>query len=233
MNQIAGCDGCPAGWLLASRQVKGGVVTAALAETTRDLFAALADVAVLAIDIPIGLAEDGPRVCDVEARRLLGRRGSSVFPTPVRPVLRATSYRDACRRSARACGKMLSKQAYSILSRIREVDAELRFRPPAVTQVREVHPELCFATMSGGSPMAYPKRSLEGIEERLRWIERAFPGVFTAIRIRFRESQAANDDILDALAALWTAERIRAGTARTVPRDPPQDRHGLRMEMVA
>jgi predicted RNase H-like nuclease len=44
------------------------------------------------IDIPIGLTASGPRSCDLEARRLLGPRRSSVFPAPAREVLRAWSY---------------------------------------------------------------------------------------------------------------------------------------------
>lgn len=55
-----------------------------------------------------------------------------------------------------------------------------------------------------------------------------------AIMWRIREARrvAADDDLLDAFAALWTAERILRGEARTVPRIPPEDRFGLRMEMV-
>jgi len=38
--------------------------------------------------------------------------------------------------------------------------------------------------------------------------------------------------IIDAFAALWTAERILAGTARSAPATPPRDAHGFAMEMV-
>ena len=41
------------------------------------------------------------------------------------------------------------------------------------------------------------------------------------------------DDLHDALAALWTARRIRAGTARTFPDEPALDARGLRMAIVA
>jgi hypothetical protein len=47
------------------------------------------------------------------------------------------------------------------------------------------------------------------------------------------ELEVADDDILDAFAALWTAERIAPGEAVTLPEVPPRDRHGLPMEMVA
>jgi len=40
------------------------------------------------------------------------------------------------------------------------------------------------------------------------------------------------DDLHDALAALWAARRIRAGTARTFPNEPPLDARGLRMAIV-
>jgi len=53
------------------------------------------DLAVLAIDIPIGLL-DGPRACDKAARKLLGQpRGSSVFPALSRPALGAQTYPEA------------------------------------------------------------------------------------------------------------------------------------------
>jgi predicted RNase H-like nuclease len=42
----------------------------------------------------------------------------------------------------------------------------------------------------------------------------------------------ANDDLLDAFAACWSAERVLAGRARTLPAMPPMDEHGLRMEIV-
>ena len=56
---------------------------------------AVPDVEVVAIDMPIGLSDDGARACDVAARRLLGRAGSSVFPTPVRAVLATDDYAEA------------------------------------------------------------------------------------------------------------------------------------------
>jgi hypothetical protein len=82
---------------------------------------------VIALDMPIGLPERGPRACDLEARRLLGPgRASSVFPAPIRPVLVATSYDDACQIRLQVEGKKLSRQAWVIVPKIREVDDMLR-----------------------------------------------------------------------------------------------------------
>ena len=50
---------------------------------------------------------------------------------------------------------------------------------------------------------------------------------------RRRELHCKADDILDALVALWTAERIARGSAISIPAQPPLDAYGLRMEMVA
>ena len=45
---------------------------------------------------------------------------------------------------------------------------------------------------------------------------------------------AADDDILDAFAALWTAEHVVRGTAETLPHaEPPVDGAGLPMRMLA
>ena len=41
------------------------------------------------------------------------------------------------------------------------------------------------------------------------------------------------DDIVDALVALWSAERIGCGAALSIPVRPPLDAYGLRMEMMA
>jgi predicted RNase H-like nuclease len=40
------------------------------------------------------------------------------------------------------------------------------------------------------------------------------------------------NDLLDAFAAPWTAERIARGKAETLPPVPPRDPVGLRMEIV-
>ncbi|MFN2399112.1 MAG: DUF429 domain-containing protein, partial [Gemmatimonadaceae bacterium] len=53
------------------------------------------------------------------------------------------------------------------------------------------------------------------------------------LRASVSRREAADDDLLDALVALWSAERLVSGTSISLPPDPPRDRFGLRMEMVA
>src|SRR4051812_9326419 len=126
MAKLGGIDGCSAGWLRLRREDQSHEVTAAVFSTADDLFADAESFSVLTIDIPIGLPESGPRTCDVLARAFIQPRGSSVFPAPVRATLSAKAYSDACACSVASCGKSLSRQAFAILPKIREVDAFLR-----------------------------------------------------------------------------------------------------------
>lgn len=82
--RLLGIDGCRAGWVIAS---SGPGLRALDFQVVPDLRGAVREAAagraVLAVDIPIGLAASWPRAADVEARRFLGvPRGSSVFPAP-------------------------------------------------------------------------------------------------------------------------------------------------------
>ena len=89
-----GVDGCPAGWIaLVGRDLGLEFVVFA---TIRDMLSHFA-METIAIDIPIGLTDAGPRTIDVLTRRMLGARRSSVFPSPIRPVLYAANREQASR----------------------------------------------------------------------------------------------------------------------------------------
>jgi predicted RNase H-like nuclease len=231
---LRGVDGCPAGWLAVSldpaiRQVTGQVFPADAISLLRD-----PGVAVTAIDIPIGLpSRERPRVVDGVARKLLKQRASSVFPAPPRVTLpfAATSYEDACEASAADCGKRLSRQSYAILAKIKAVDTILQER--LVERVFEVHPELCFYFWASQRPMRHPKRSGFGFTERIELVRTAFGNAAEEIRASIPRAEANDDDILDALAGLWTAERIHSGAAERLPGKLEHDECGLPMCMWA
>jgi predicted RNase H-like nuclease len=161
---VLGVDGCPRGWVAAL--VDAGDTGRVSWLLAADIGALLAvDVAAAGIDIPIGLPEDGPRACDVWARRLLSPRGSTVFPAPVRSVIGAQTYAEACERSRsrRRDGAAISLQTWHILPKIAQVDAAL----PVTLEDRvvEVHPEASFLRMAG-APLP-PKRMADGRAARL------------------------------------------------------------------
>ena len=231
---LRGVDGCPAGWIAASLDLETGKVTG---EVFKDAASLLRDprAVVTTIDIPIGLpSRDRSRSVDGEARRLLGARRSSVFPAPPRAVLDAGDYPAACAASLTACGKSMSQQAFAIVPKIKAVDAVLRETPELQARVFEVHPELCFCYWANQTPMRHPKHTGFGFAERLELTRTVFGSAAEEIRFKFERTEVHDDDILDALAALWTAQRIHSGTAVTIPNGIEQvDEYGLLMRMVA
>jgi predicted RNase H-like nuclease len=83
-----------------------------------------------------------------------------------------------------------------------------------------------------GAPCAWPKRAAAGRRERVEALRAAWPWLPDGA-LRAVPPGAAPDDLLDALAAAWTAERMGRGLALTLPVEPARDPLGLRMEMVA
>ena len=88
-------DGCRAGWIaiaLAESGAPSYMVAPTIAEIARRY-----PIGLVLVDIPIGLrdTEHEERRCDLEARALLGSRGSSVFPAPCRAALGLATYRAA------------------------------------------------------------------------------------------------------------------------------------------
>ena len=184
--------------------------------------------AAVAIDIPIGLARVGPRRADTEARRRLGPRRSSVFPAPVRAVLEASSYEEACVLTRAAIGKAISKQLFNILPKIREVDQLVT--PLRQRYLVEMCPELSLAVLDG-APMTYAKTTAAGRAERVRALSKVFGQEELERHLRPAPPGAKADDVLDAFAGAWTARRYAAAAHLQLGGDV--DARGLRMEVVA
>lgn len=230
MNPVlAGVDGCPAGWYAVSGPQADGRVAGAVHAGFADLLQALPAAARVAVDIPIGLNDRGERACDQAARQRLGPRASSIFTAPLRGVLGAASHPEASARRRAVEGKGMSIQAYNILRKVEEVDTTLRASAAWAGRVHETHPEVCFLEMNGGVPLAYGKKGAEGRRLRLTLLEAVFPGQAERLLDEFPRRAVQADDVLDALACLWTAQRLAQGRARTLPAVPPQDACGLRM----
>jgi len=237
MTWIAGVDGCRAGWFVVLRDLKTGETRHRLVDNFAELLDVPEQPKAISIDIPIGLADEaarGGRLCDREARALLGRRGASVFPPPARAALAGASYADALRLNRESSGEGigLSRQAHGLFLKLKEVDELMT--PALQSRVFETHPELVFMEMNGGESPRWGKKSLPGLMARLELLEQAGFGrdIIDVALESYPESRVASDDILDAFAASWTAERILRKTALKVPSGPsPTDSRDLRMEM--
>ena len=214
---VLGVDACKGGWVgvLLSPARPAAVLAAATIAALVELARESADLAVVAIDIPIGLPDDRVREADTLARRALPGKGSSVFTTLTRSAYEAPTYAEAREANLVATGgtQSASAQAYALRARILDVDGWLRSRP--AVEVIEVHPELAFARMTG-TPVRQPKSAPEGITAR----RAALGGVGLVPPAWFRGSGFAEDDLLDACAAAWTAVRHSRGESESFPDEP-------------
>lgn len=212
---LAGVDGCRGQWLAAV--CDDGSVSWRLVPSFRDLYDDNA-LTVIAIDVPIGLPESGARACDIDARRLLGPRRSSVFAAPVRPVLEHTSYPEARAALARLGGASMSAQAFGIVPAVRNVDSCVT--PDDDDRVVETHPEVAFLVMGGA---VAPKRTAKGVAQRMQLLSSHYPDVLDIVAAA--PVAAPVDDALDALACLWVARRWAAGTRDTLGDGSRDARH--------
>src|SRR5258707_3715716 len=220
---VAGADGCRTGWVVCRCDTDGTLdirVVKTLAEACEGL-------SILAVDMPIGFVDTPrpPRACEVEARRLLPGKASSVFPTPCRPALACTTHAEANAVSKRL-GVGLNQQTFHLFPKMREADELLRSRPRLKRIVYEAHPELAFARMNGGRPLLAKKRKPDGYAERCRLL--AKHGLACPVE---RLARAHGDGILEAIPVCRTALLIaehkaaRPGPARV------RDSHGLPMNI--
>jgi predicted RNase H-like nuclease len=233
MNYI-GVDGCKKGWFYVSLDDSNNYEIDVI-QDIQSLVDKFNNECLILVDIPIGLRHNGinERLCDMEARKVLGNRKTSVFPVPCRNAVYESTYSEASRINYQLTGKYISKQSWFISSRIRQVDNLLT---TTVNRkfVREVHPEICFWGLNGGKSMNHYKRSPEGFDERLSVIRKVYDEcnepVDDALQ-KYKRSDLNKDDILDALVASVTA-RCGFNSLKTIPVAPEYDEIGLPMEMV-
>jgi len=227
---VSGVDGCRAGWVAISKDIDTGQISWRFFQDTRALIFSNPVPAVIAIDIPIGLPNLGTRDCDKEARHLLGRkRGSSVFPAPLRPLLVANDQDEASRIRYGIEQKKISIQSWGIVQKIKEVDEILRQNIQISFRLFEVHPEVCFYAMGGNRPAEFSKKTKAGRQERLNLLKTCFGNMPEAALADKKSMFSQNDDVLDAFAALWTAERIFRAVAHKIPVHCPRDSFDIPM----
>lgn len=230
---VTGVDGAPGGWAAVSVDLYGGAPPRAqVFERFEDVLASESQI--IAVDMPIGL-EDSPsgpggRDCERETRAMLGPRRSSVFSSPLRAALASDTYADAQARNRAAGGPGLSKQAFNLFPKLRDVDAVMR--PDLEGVVFESHPELIIAALAG-APARHSKKTAEGRSERLALLEtHGLPRTLFEPH-PFARKQCAPDDLVDAGLCALAARRIAAGTNLQLPANAPRDGRGLRMAIFA
>ncbi|MFC7362519.1 DUF429 domain-containing protein [Nocardioides astragali] len=214
---VLGVDACAGGWVgvLLGPEGRPAVYVARSISELLELVGETTQVSVVAIDIPIGLPDAGGRLADAEARRVLAGKSSSVFSTPVRAALEAASYEEgrAANLAATDGRTSVSAQAYALREKVLQVDAWVRSGPGV--RVIEVHPEVSFARMTG-APVVARKKDEAGVRARREAL--AAHGILAPPW--FRGAGFAEDDLLDACAAAWSAARHDLGVAESFPATP-------------
>jgi len=201
-NPYLGIDSCSYGWVSFILNQKQWDI-----EIFRDInsiWKKYYDAKLMLIDIPIGLRSEGgkARLCDIAARKYLTKkRSSSIFPTPCRKALDASSYKEANKINKKITGKGLSKQTYNIMPKIKEVDMLLRKVGHASKIIIESHPEVCFTALNSEKPLEYYKKTKKGIKQRLSLLN-SFSNYknnpLDFAKKNFKRNKLAIDDVLDA-----------------------------------
>jgi predicted RNase H-like nuclease len=179
-----------------------------------------------AIDIPIGMNDDGERDCDRLARAMLRPHGSRVFGGARRWLWEIFSDPDAANREAERRGqKKVSRQLWHIGAKIMQVDAFVR--GDRTRDIREAHPELVLLRLNGNVPLP-SKHTPGGLALRCKLLIAAG---FAELPKWLNETRlghgAKRDDVLDACAAALAAR----DATRALPDEPSFDGQGLPMQI--
>ena len=187
-----------------------------------DVLGAVAGCAAIGVDMPIGLVDGGVRECEQLGRAALGSRSRTIFPMPPRDALEAASHTEALARCRELGVPGVSAQGYALRGKVLELEAAVVAAP---VPVLEIHPELSFRAMAGA--LLAGKRTWDGFWQRLECLH--MHGIEVPQGLPDTVG-AAPDDVLDAAAVAWSANRYVRGIAVSLP-DPPQP--GPRGEQIA
>ncbi len=180
-----------------------------------------------AIDIPIGMTDDGERACDLLARERLRPHFSRVFTGARRWLWTEFSDPDRANEDAVRRGqKRVSRQLWHLGPKIMEVDGFVRANP--AQDIREAHPELVYLRLNGTKPLP-SKKSEDGIRLRCRLLKRQ--GIRAIDRWLADErlgTGAKRDDVLDACAVAIAARDV---TGCVPEGSAPRDAYGLPMQI--
>lgn len=180
-----------------------------------NLEAAVAHVefACIGVDIPILRGDAFPRPADTAARKFVGPKlAGSVFSAPPVEVFRASDYEEARRLARARLDQGVSSQTFALQKSVLDAQGVLQD-----ARVHEAHPEVTFAAMAG-TPLRARKKTWEGHGLRRRLLAAA--GIVLPDDLG-EANVIPGEDILDAAAVAWTADRIARGCAGRLPEDKP------------
>ena len=219
---VVGADMCAGGWVFV-RLENGAFQSAAFYKQFATGVTASRDAAVIAVDIPIGYPAPPAleRAADNKAYKMVGPRRNSVFPALHPDVLWAPDKKTAHERWCALTGHRVKPLSLSLTKKTREVAVIA----PKNDRVYEVHPEVSFWALADRSPTFadHPlpaKKKWNGQIQRRALL--AEDGIVIPDHLVNAEAAGA-DDVLDAAVAAWSANRIAAKAALSLPGPPEPD----------
>jgi predicted RNase H-like nuclease len=223
---VAGVTPSASRWLVASAKVQGSTFAPEppkIYDTFNEILDERPTFASIVVNAPIGFRDtldQGPRSCELEARKLLGARGRFIHNAPLlATVLRGTSTPE----------DHLDAITAHLLKAYAEIGKEMS--PFRQRQVYEGHPELSFYFLNGNVPLRRSKKIYEGRSEREKILRDRLPNIGTVLDAEL-PSRVRRQNLLDAAALMATARRVFTRSAKRIPTDGEWDSQGLRMEIV-
>ena len=200
MSLIIGIDGCKSGWF-AVWQNQDEAIETAIFQSMNNLkdFFIKSNQLIIGIDMPVILSEVMPREADQLARKLLGKKASSIFTAPTPEMLEQPNYEKASLVSKKLIGKSMSLQSWYLFPKIKDVQTVLH------------HENIIIES----------KKTAEGFEIRKSLLDKHFLNFnFDSIRNKYQKKDVMDNDILDALVVLWSTKRIVNNQASYLPEKP-------------
>jgi predicted RNase H-like nuclease len=236
-NSFVGIDGCKDGYVavnITERDFKTEIF-----KTIEEICSKYSDSNTILIDMPIGLPESQEDIRpDGEGRKILSSRASCIFNTPCRQAVYEEDYYNANEINRAILGKGLSKQSFSICSKIRDIDEFLNNALEYKNIILESHPEICFAMLNYDGIMAIPifenKKTEEGMEKRLDILSKYYEKTVEIKDLIYSDTKlkGIKDDVIDALCLAITGMRGYKNGFKTIPQNPMKDSRGILMQMV-
>ncbi len=229
--KVVGVDGCRAGWAAFTIDSSGNSFK--IYNSIKMLCRENADAELIIIDMPIGLPENMNDIRpEIEARKILGKKASSIFNCPCRQAVYKESYKEANEMNKNVLGKGLSQQSYAICPKIREIDMFLKDNEEYKNKLIESHPEICFSKLNG-TPIFENKKTPEGIKKRISVLSKYYKGIEAIVYgSEISKKDAQIDDILDAICLAVVAKIGQKDKLKAIPSIPQKDNCGLLMQMV-
>ena len=234
---IGGIDACGGGWVvvLAEGPRPLRLTTAAVRTTFVEAADFATTASAIAVDIPIGLADRGFRECDIVAQGMMSPFTGKVFKLSPRRAIMAKTVAERHRLHRELTGQGLPPPAAAFAPKVAEVNVWLLEHGKPQDRVFEVHPELCFRALNGGTPVAESKHVPAGLRVRYGLLRPFFRDQDVAAWARgFLAGKPASavkeDDVVDAIVACVTGATWTPETTIPGP-EPPRDSCGFRMEM--